>query len=179
MKKIFLAIILLFSTNMSYAVDLNLSNQNEALSDLAHMFYSEKKDPVYKFNTLNPKKLDYSIESLKLIDTYLSNVRMNDLNLISDNLKFKTILRTGAYVGETIRKNDKKRTWYWVDYETAKEINPKLFKNLEYSIAIAAVLTDGENFIFPLNKVVKFLQNGEEDSVFFYAETTIQLKNSQ
>ncbi|NAR67127.1 hypothetical protein [Acinetobacter haemolyticus] len=174
MKKLFLTTILCFSISISHSVELDLDNQNEALSDLADMFYSEKNDPVYQFETLNPKKLDYSIESLKLIDTYLSDLRKTNLDQISDDQRFKTILRTGAYVGEVIRKNDKNRKWYWVDYETAKEINPDFFKEKAHSIELAAVLTDGESFIFPLNKVVKFMQNGEEDSVYFFATVTLK-----
>ncbi|ENU29443.1 hypothetical protein F991_02674 [Acinetobacter sp. CIP-A165] len=174
MKKLFLMTILFFSISTSHSMELDLDNQNEALSDLAVMFYSEKNDPVYQFETLNPEKLDYSIESLKLIDTYLSGFRKTNLDQISHDQRFKTILRTGAYVGEVIRKNDKNRQWYWVDYETAKEINPDFFKDKDHSIGLAAVLTDGESFIFPLNKVVKFLQNGEEDSVHFFATVTLK-----
>lgn len=174
MKKLFLTTILCFSMTESHSIEIDLDNQNEALSDLADMFYSEKNDPVYKFETLNSKKLDYSIESLKLIDTYLSDLRKTNVDQILDDQRLKTILRTGAYVGEVIRKNDKKRKWYWVDYETAKEINPDFFKDKAHSIEIAAVLTDGESFIFPINKVVKFMQNGEEDSVYFFATITLK-----
>ncbi|WP_318342360.1 hypothetical protein [Acinetobacter sp. 16] len=174
MNKLFLLTILLFSMSTNHAIELDLDNQNEALSDLANMFYSEKNDPVYRFEALDPQKLDYSVESLKFIDKYLLDLKKNNLDQISDDQRFKTVLRTGAYVGETIRKNDKNTNWHWVDYETAKELNPELFNNLDHSIELAAVLTDGEHFIFPLNKVVKFLKNGEEDSLYFFATTAMK-----
>ena len=47
---------------------------------------------------------------------------------------------------------------------------------MQPSIELIAILTDGETFTFPLNKVVKFLNNGEEDSLYFYTISSMQLK---
>ena len=70
-----------------------------------------------------------------------------------------------------IRKNDAKVKWRWIDYEGAKMVNPKAFESFGKSIATAAVLYDGnDGFAFPLAKVEKYLNNGAEDDVYFFAE---------
>lgn len=176
MKKIILGTLLAISVNISHAIEVDLNNHDEALSDLADMFSNEKMNPVYKRESLDSEKLDYSLDSLKIIDHYLSEIRKTGFSQISEDLRFRTILRTGAYVGETLRKNDQSRKWHWIDLEMAKEMKPQLFNNMQPSIELTAILTDGETFTFPLNKVVKFLNNGEEDSLYFYTISSMQLK---
>jgi hypothetical protein len=87
---------------------------------------------------------------------------------------FVFILRAGAYVGEVIRRNTPPpREWHWLDYKTASARSPYV-ASLGMSAETAAVLWGGgELFIFPAAKVGKYLQNGPEDSVKFYAEVMI------
>jgi hypothetical protein len=47
---------------------------------------------------------------------------------------------------------------------------------MQPSIELIAILTDGETFTFPLNKVVKCLNHGAEDSLYFYTISSMQLK---
>lgn len=176
MKKIILGTLLAISVNISHAIEVDLNNHDEALSDLADMFSNGKMNPVYKRESLDSEKLDYSLDSLKIIDHYLSEIRKTGFSQISEDLRFRTILRTGAYVGETLRKNDQSRKWHWIDLEMAKEMKPQLFNNMQPSIELTAILTDGETFTFPLNKVVKFLNHREEDSLYFYTISSMQLK---
>jgi len=84
------------------------------------------------------------------------------------------VLRAGAYVGEVIRKNDKKVQWQWIDYEGGKQVEPKLFESFGRTVATAAVLYDGnKGFVFPLAKVEKYLNNGAEDDVHLFARVII------
>src|SRR5262249_54401325 len=120
---------------------------------------------------LDPKKLDYSVDSLKHVDAYLETIR-KDKNVEKE--WNRVVLRAGAYVGEVVRRNDKKTKWQWVDYETAKSINPKFFASFDKLGGVAAILHDGkEGFAFPLAKVEKYLNNGSGDSVFFFAQVVI------
>ena len=89
-----------------------------------------------------------------------------------DLLRF--ILRAGAYVGEVIRRHTPPpRQWHWLQFEDAAAIDPRL-ADLGKGLGTVAVLWDGtDGFTFPVGKVGKFLQNGPEDSVRFFAQVII------
>ena len=144
-------------------------DQTEALSDLSQMFYEDSA--TFRREHLDRRKLDFSLASLKHVNEYLEAVRgAKDVEKTWN----RTVLRAGAYVGEVIRKNDVKVKWQWLDYEGAKMINPRAFESFGKSIATAAVLYDGKDgFAFPLAKVEKYLNNGAEDDVYFFAEAII------
>ena len=174
-KKIVILFISLFFFTQAYAIELDMENQNQALEDLSIIFYSDRENPLPQQNKIDPKKMNFSVESLKHVESYLDHIRSQDFNQLDADQQFRLILRTGAYVGETLRKNDKTTTWYWVDFETAQQINPQLFGQLNPSVETAAMLTDGQKFTLPLNKVSKYLRNGAEDSVAFYVKSSLQL----
>ena len=176
MKKFFLSLITLLSFSVTNAKPLQVDQINETFDDLAYMFNNEQKDPIYKLDFLKNRKLDFSYNSLKIVDQYLIEIRKIGLDKLSNEEFTRIVVRTGAYVGKTIRKNDKSEQWNWVDFENAQKISPEFFKDSEKSLAYAAVLTDGQQFPFPLNKVIKFLNNGEEDSLYFYALSSSRLK---
>lgn len=176
MKKFFLSLITLLSFSVTNAKPLQVDQINETFDDLAYMFNNEQKDPIYKLDFLKNRKLDFSYNSLKIVDQYLIEIRKIGLDKLSNEEFTRIVVRTGAYVGKTIRKNDKSEQWNWVDFENTQKISPEFFKDSEKSLAYAAVLTDGQQFTFPLNKVIKFLNNGEEDSLYFYALSSSRLK---
>ncbi|OTG79777.1 hypothetical protein B9T31_16765 [Acinetobacter sp. ANC 4558] len=178
MKKILLILSLFIFTNTTHAIESeNNFHFNSALSQLSISFYESKKDPIYLHKMLNIQKLDFSMESLKQVDIYLEKVRNKNFRDLPNNQQWEIILRTGAYVGETIKKNDQKSQWIWVDYETAKNKDPELFNMMPDSSLYAAVLTNGENYIFPLDKVAKYLENGSEDSLAFYGQAILEMQN--
>lgn len=146
--------------------------QDDAFSDLSIMFHSFPENPTYHSDFLNPDLLNYSIESLDHVDDYLDKIRTQ--KEVEEEWN-KTVLRAGAYVGEVIRRSDKKERWHWVDYETAKKIDPDGWRDFEKSIVTCAVLYQGgKSFCFPLGKVFKFLENGREDSVKLFAKVIIE-----
>ncbi|TVO58353.1 hypothetical protein [Denitromonas ohlonensis] len=151
------------------------TNQNEALSDLALMFFQERSTPTYGAHYLNPLKLDFSLASLKHVDEYLERIRKEPEVEKTWN---RVVLRTGAYIGEVIRRNSKSVLWQWIGHDDAALIAPKLFDGMPKTIATASVLHDGKaGLTFPLGKVEKYLENGSEDSVHFYAEVMIDRSN--
>ncbi|MDO8926748.1 MAG: hypothetical protein Q7U94_07560 [Sideroxyarcus sp.] len=145
-------------------------NQSDALNGLAHLFYDDKETPTFGQQYLDPKKLDLSLSSLGHINDYLDKVRKDENIHKNWNV---VVLRAGAYVGEVIRANDKKKVWIWIDYQDAIKINPKI-ETFGKSIATVAVLFDGKDgFLFPLAKVEKYLINGKEDDVQFFAQVIL------
>lgn len=148
-----------------------ITNQNDALSDLALMFFQERTNPTYGVQYLNPLRLDFSLVSLKHVDEYLEKVRKEPEVEKTWN---RVVLRTGAYVGEVIRRNSRSVKWQWIGHDDAALIAPRLFEGMPKTIATASVLHDGKSGLtFPLGKVEKYLENGSDDSVHFFAEVMV------
>ena len=155
----------------SSSIIIQFDNLDEAFSDLSVMLHSYPESPTYRVDFLKSDKLDYSVKSLKHIDDYLNEIRKSK-NLEKD--WNKTVLRVGAYVGEVIRRSDKQERWHWVDHDTALQLDPIGWIDLEKSFFTCAVLYQGgKSFCFPLGKVYKFLENGREDSVRTFARVMI------
>ena len=144
--------------------------QDQALSDLAQMFFAFEADPTLGVELLDPSKLDFGMDSLRLVDDYLEAVAARDR---SDRETQLIVLRSGAYVGEVIRRNSSARVYHWLDYDAAVRVDPKVGSFGGKSLGLMAVLWSSSGFTFPLTKVTKFLQNGREDSTHFYAAATI------
>jgi len=141
-------------------------DQTPALSDLSHMFFEHQA--TFGRQHLDRRRLDFSVESLKHVNEYLEAIR-KDKDVEKDWTR--VVLRAGAYVGEVIRKNDKKVQWRWIDHEGFTQAEPKLSESFGKTVATAAVLYDGnKGFVFPLAKVEKYLNNGAEDDVYFFAQ---------
>lgn len=116
---------------------------------------------------LNTRKLDYSLESLKCVDAYLDVVRKNRKALTEDQI-VKVVLRCGTYCGEVIRRLSKKDL-YWINYDTAIGINAQIMSFGKSPDTFYILFAEPNDFSFPLAKVVKYLDNGPEDSLYFLA----------
>lgn len=148
--------------------------EDEALSGLAEMFISLPDDPTPGAEMLNASELDFSVESLAAVDDYLDAMRQRELE---DEAAGKLILRCGAYVGEVIRRNAQGKTYHWLDNEEAVRLDGSI-ADFGESLGTAAILWDSATgFTFPLGKVMKFLENGREDSVRFFAQVMIEKSN--
>ncbi|MCQ2032298.1 hypothetical protein, partial [Stutzerimonas zhaodongensis] len=115
----------LLTLSASTAMAEKPADTNQALSELSQLFYEDQG--TLGQDTLNQSKLDFSLESLKEVNAYLEKVRSTKEVESSWN---RVVLRTGAYVGEVIRKNDAKANWQWLDYESAKALEPEFFESL-------------------------------------------------
>ena len=144
-------------------------NVNPAFSDLSLMLTQEKQNPVYKRELLDEKKLDFTLESIRHIDQYLSQIRNDELD---EQEYMKVVLRCGAYIGETMRKINP--DWNWFDHKQACKLFDWLQAD-EPMLSTTAILHNiNEGHVaFPLAKVMKFIDNGEEDSTYFFAHTFI------
>jgi hypothetical protein len=145
--------------------------QDQALLELSQMFLNNPQDPTPGSDALEVARFDYSVESLGAMDEHLERMRTREL---SDRDWNSFILRAGAYVGEVIRRHTPApKSWHWLDYKQAATLQP-MVASFGMSIGTAAVLWDGnDGVIFPLAKVGKYIQNGPEDSVKFYAQVII------
>jgi len=145
---------------------------DQALSELSQMFSMDlAEDSTPGRELLDASRLDYSVESLGLVDDYLDEMRKRKLE---DQDYMKVVLRCGAYVGEVIRRNVPEKEYHWLDYKGAVKVS-NMVKDFGESLGTAAVLWDGATGLtFPLGKIMKFLENGREDSVKFLAQVVIE-----
>jgi|GEM_PF-1409553 len=144
--------------------------QDKALEEMAQLYLTKSDTPGSEL--LNSSKLDFSEESLVIIDQYLAVMRQK--NLEGESL-MKFVFRCGAYVGEVVRRNAKDSEYHWIDFPTAAKLDKdKHIASLAEGLGTVAILWDGKReFWFPFGKVIKFLQNGQEDSVKHFARFII------
>ena len=146
------------------------SYANREFSDLSFMLLQERESPTYKRELLDERKLDFSVESLKHLDEYLEALHAappNQQDLVG------VALRCGAYVGEVIRKNSYNKM-NWVAFEEAAKYSDYV-KGLGHSLGTAGILwRNSKTMCFPLAKISKFLENGNEDSVYFFARVILR-----
>jgi hypothetical protein len=147
---------------------------DQELAELALMFKSPEvvtDIPTPGIELLDTARLDFTVESLELVDDYLEKMRVKTLD---DEAAFRLVLRCGAYVGEVILRNATDKTYHWLDYKEALEVT-KMLADFGESLGTVAVLWDSNTGLsFPMGKVVKFLENGREDSVHFFARAKLQ-----
>ncbi len=114
-------------------------------------------------------ELDQSLDSLACLDDLLEMVRKTEL---SNDDQAMVVMGFGAYVGQVIRKHAKGK-WHWVKYENALPFNESI-AHFGPSMSTGYLLMNGTHeVVFPLGKVVKFLQNGREDSVQAFAQVVV------
>ncbi len=152
------------------------SYADREFSDLSIMLYRDRENATWQRELLDEKKLDLSLESLRHIDAYLEALHGKPPQ--DEDETVRLVLRCGAYVGEVIRKNSPDEM-HWVPFKEANR-NSAFAKGLGYSLGTAGILwKDHENMCFPLAKVCKFLENGSEDSVYFFARMILENPSSK
>ena len=144
--------------------------QDAAFEELSQMLWMEDETPTHKRELLNNSALDFSVDSLAHIDNYLDAIRSDEL--AGEDL-LRIVLRCGAYVGEVIRRHSHSE-YHWIDYDQAAR-ESKMVKEVGRYLGTIGVLRAGpDSMCFPLGKICKFIENGREDSVQFFAKAIIE-----
>jgi hypothetical protein len=137
---------------------------DDAFAGLSLMLTGDAENKTHRCELLPAESLDYSLESLKHVDAYLGALHRTPP---PEPEVLQVVLRTGAYLGEVIRRQ-RPGLFHWVLYEEAARHSP-LLRDVPESIATAGILwKDAESMAFPLGKVCKYLENGPEDSVYTF-----------
>jgi hypothetical protein len=119
-------------------------------------------------------KMDYSVKSLQYLDEYLDLLRSRKLELVGQDYT-NTVLAAGCYLGEVIRRNTERR-YRWLNYNDYFPKHPKIAALVPEGLGSAAVLADeGGRMTMPLNKIIRYLEEGPENNTLFYAQG--ELKN--
>ncbi|MER7279824.1 hypothetical protein ABT369_35830 [Dactylosporangium sp. NPDC000244] len=155
-----------------------MEDVNEIFNDFAALFTGHLRDPdgedVVHADRLDRAALDGTLESLKVVDAYLEHLHQHRPERMGPDWA-RTVLRAGAYTGEIIRHTAARR-YDWIDYDVFTAEYPGIRRLLgDRGLPVASVLSTGDGgFTLPLNKVVKYLANGSEDSVWYYASVEIR-----
>ncbi|HEV8605455.1 MAG TPA: hypothetical protein VGQ99_08830 [Tepidisphaeraceae bacterium] len=144
---------------------------NPIFEEFAGAFAGEVEypDDVAFPEKLDRGRLDYSLESLHVVDAYLDYLYEHNQGIGEEEWK-KTVMRGGAYVGEVVRRNARE-TWMWIDYNDYMPQNPDLQQMIpDRTAATCAFLCreDGSMWM-PLNKVARFIEEGPEQNTHYAA----------
>lgn len=140
---------------------------DDEFTGVAGFLISCPEKPTPGAELLSGVDLDFSLDSLKEVDAFLEQMRERDL---TPEEEFTLVVRVGAYVGEVIRDNAPATGWHWINYKDAIRAVPELASIGEVDTGSAVLLwSKSRGCCFPMGKVIKYLINGSEDSVHFFA----------
>lgn len=150
------------------------------INDIFHQFAGsfagafEDARPICFPEQLRREELDLTLQSLKHVDDYLLYLHNHKSKLLEAEWH-STVLYGGAYVGEVIR-NETDNYFSWIDYNDYMQEHPELKSMIpERTTPTSAFLVDdGDRMSMPLNKIARFIDEGEENSVQFFAHRDIQ-----
>ena len=128
-------------------------------------------DEIAEKRKLNRKRLDFSVDSLHVVDDYLLVLHerhdQGKLDAKGDQL---AVLRGGAYLGEVIRRNSDEQ-WHWVDYDEYMPSHPELRVTMtQKTVATCAFLRAADDsMIMPPNRINRLLEDGAHMSTHAFA----------
>jgi len=145
-----------------------LNTQMKEVADFFVGKFQADSDVLFA-KELSRENLDYSLDSLKEVDRWLSILAKDEVDPNKQN-SAETIIWTGAYVGEVIRKCSQQE-YNWQRYDDAMKGQSDDIKNIIPSTFGTQFMltTTHKGFTLPINKVIRFLAEGPENSLHFYA----------
>ena len=149
------------------------------IDDVFHQFAGafagalEDARPICFPDQLRRDAMDLTLASLKHVDAYLSYLHHNKTRIVEQEWH-NTVLYGGAYIGEVIR-NETNNHYRWIDYNDYMPDHPDMQSLIpERSTPTCAFLVDDhDRMSMPLNKVARFINEGEENSVHYFAHCDI------
>ena len=146
------------------------------LDDMSDVFLGNADVPggIAFPEALNRTALDYSLESLHLLDKYL-DVLHRRANEIEDETYTNTVVGAGSYLGEVVRRNAQ-REYRWSNYDNYFATRQNLTKIIPECLGTSAILVvpDTESMTLPLNKIVRYIDEGPDNNTHYYAAVEIK-----
>lgn len=153
-------------------------DSSEPMVDVKILLQNSPKSGIAA-GDLDRTKLDFSLESLKVIDDFMTRFHdgipngANGKNYaaIPEGRIVSVVMQIGSYTGEVLRRQPELGRYAWVSYDGALARSAGARDALgKPSISNTFVLMDGAgNMINPYGKVVKFMANGNRDSLWAFA----------
>lgn len=144
-------------------------------------FMSEEGDQLILLpNRLDRAQLDYSVQSLKLIDAWLADIHtINRLQsetgrageiLLVDGRGDNSVMFAGLYLGQVIRSHSE-LDWQWQRFDTFLAANPVFAEHYGQDPGLDTfVLVGPQGAATPINAALKRVLYGQEESVHFIAQ---------
>jgi hypothetical protein len=146
------------------------------LQEMATMFFTDPMEPTYRRELL-PASLDFSLDSLKIIDEYLNRVRAEIKDHPPRPGELANLLyRCGAYVGEVIRRGAGQE-WRWLSFDEAQRLDAQVREMGGRAETAAVLWKEGKNCLFPLAKVAERITDTQANGngLHFYASAITAL----
>ncbi len=135
---------------------------NEMLPAYAKAFAGKSRVPfqIPHPELLDIKKLDGSVASLSIVDSYLSGLYKDKASLTHKDISMVSML-AGAYIGQTIIGISKKGHQWILLTEYAKK-HPTTKRTEPESVYTEYVLTNkAESLSMPINQIAHYLDSGK------------------
>jgi hypothetical protein len=179
-RSIFDKVKMFFSKKQSNSnTTLDLTNVEQGMESLAFLFVNSLDEPLISNSNFKQDLLDYSIDSLDIVNSFLDGIHKN-LDTIPPEKLTIIVLRVGAYIGEVIRKNGKKNNFKWISYKSTVSLWPEIDDLYGETISTVTVLLKEKPrlYNFPLGKVWKYIHFGASEDVKEFAINTLS-KNTK
>lgn len=169
---------------------------NETMASMAALLVNDDDEVLSDMaGAHDVSGLDFSIESVKRVDAILEQVHQRNRRRkrlfglfsrppdgtidthIAAHPSFQSfVLRTGAYVGEAMRSAEPKCEW--VKFHDWIEGHPKDRAALgeRPDLGTVYMLKSGGGVCFPLSKVMKYVANGRQDSLYSFASILVEFE---
>jgi|HubBroStandDraft_1064217.scaffolds.fasta_scaffold00007_65 hypothetical protein len=133
----------------------------------------EEGEVVFR-EAIPTERMDYSIGSLTYLDQYL-DVVVSRKDEVTGQDYTNTVLAAGCYLGEVIRRNTE-RNYKWVNYQDYFPARPKLVSLFPEVLGTSAILANDQGQVtLPINKVIRYIEEGSENNTKFYAEGELKV----
>ncbi|MGM0846462.1 MAG: hypothetical protein ACQEUT_15915 [Bacillota bacterium] len=149
--------------------------KKDDLKGIAALMYGDVSMNSWDQENLTKRNLDWSIESVRIIDKYTKRLvnaeyKTNLLDDYFDNF----VVRLGAYVGEVIRRN-LNQDFHWYEAESVYRYSSHLsVHNRDKKIETVLYSKKKDAIIDPLSVVLQFLRGNSPYPDFLrYVEETI------
>ena len=161
----------------SAAPAVQVANIDDAL---ARFLGEGGADLILLPNRLDRSQLDYSMESLKLVDRWLADIHtINKLQadagkageiLVFDGRGDNSVIFAGLYLGQVIRAQSA-LDWHWQRFDTFLAANPVFAEHYGREPGLDSfVLVGPQGATTPINTALKRVLYGKEESVHFIAQ---------
>ena len=161
------------------------SVQVEDIASALDRFMSAEGDQLILLpNRLDKAQLDYSMESLKVVDRWLADIHtINRLqsgigsageSLVLDGRGDNSVKFAGLYMGQVVRAHSD-LPWKWQRFETFLSANPVFAEHYGREAGLDSfVLVGPQGAATPINTALKRVVHGKDESVFFIAQLLLK-----
>jgi len=135
---------------------LFLNKKNIEVKAIAELLFTDVSNDPWEVKNLTEEKLDFSIESIAIIDVYLQRLKKSTY-LEKNQIRLSS--RIGAYLGEVIRRK-LSTVYHWYDFNVIfdKIIDLDEFYDIVYQQE-TLYSRRKRDYILPMYEVFMFFQN--------------------